>query len=233
VLPGLSVTIDGAKVEAFSLVEVPAKEHVVAVVADGYFPVEKKTVAIEGQSSLVDIELKPRPATIKVKTEDDARIVLDGRYVATAPTSALEVSAGKHLVTVLRSGREPLSQELAVSRGQQLALSAPLHKTTRRKAVPWLLGGAGLFAGGAIATAVLANARDNRAIELRDQIAMGNRPPSDADEYDRTIADRDRLTTLTWILGGAAVATGTVAGIMFFFDTPSADSATVGVTGRF
>ena len=226
---GLTVTIDGAKVEPFTLVDVPAKEHVVAVAADGYFAVEKKTVAIEGQSTLVDVELRPRPAKVAVDTEADARIAIDGRFVATAPTSALELPAGKHLITVLRNGREPFGKEIAVARGEQLALSAPLEKTTRRKLAPWVLAGAGLFAGGAITTALLANARDGRAGELRDQIEMGNRPPSDADEYDQMVGDRDRFMTLTWLLGGAALATGAIGGVMLVFDTPSS----IGVAGRF
>ena len=70
-IKGLAATIDGKKVEPFTLVDVDAKEHVIAVAADGYFPVEKKTVAIDGQSTLVDVELKPKPAKVTVTTEDD------------------------------------------------------------------------------------------------------------------------------------------------------------------
>lgn len=228
-IDGLTVTIDGGKVEPFTLIELPAKEHVVHVVANGYFAVDKKTVAVEGQSTLVDVELKPRPAKVAVTTEADARITVDGRMVATAPTPAIELPAGKHLIAVLRDGREPFGKEIAVARGEQLALSAPLAKTTRRKIAPWVIAGAGLFAGGAVATALLANARDQRATELRDQIAMGNRPPSDADEYDRLVGDRDRFMTSTWILGGAALASGTVGGLMLVFDSPSS----IGVAGRF
>ena len=228
-IDGLTVTIDGGKVEPFTLIELPAKEHVVHVVANGYFAVDKKTVAVEGQSTLVDVELKPRPAKVAVTTEADARITVDGRMVATAPTPAIELPAGKHLIAVLRDGREPFGKEIAVARGEQLMLSAPLAKTTRRKIAPWVIAGAGLFAGGAVATALLANARDQRATELRDQIAMGNRPPSDADEYDRLVGDRDRFMTSTWILGGAALASGTVGGLMLVFDSPSS----IGVAGRF
>jgi hypothetical protein len=232
-IKGLHATLDGKPVEAFSLVEVEPKEHTIAVAADGYFPVDKKAFAVENQSIYVDVELKPKPATLAIKTESDARIAIDGRFVATAPTAALEVAAGKHLVSVLRRGRDPFATELTVARGEQLAVDAPLHATARRKAVPWVLGGAGLLAAGAVTTGLFALERDNEASDLRDGIEMGNRPPSDADALDRAVRSRDRFVTWTWVLGGAAVVAGGVGGFLFFFDRPDADSTTVGVAGRF
>jgi hypothetical protein len=233
VVKGLRTLIDGKPVDAFSLVEVEPKEHLIDVSADGYFPVQKKAFAIENQSIYVDVELEPKPAKLAVKTEDDARITIDGRFVATAPSAALEVSPGKHLVTVLHRGREPFGKELAVVRGQELTLPAPLAKTSRRRAVPWVLGGAGVLLAGAVSTGLVAMSRDNSAADVRAGIEMGNRPPGDADEYDRLVRSRDRFVTYTWILGGAAVATGAVGGFLFYFDTPTADSATVGVSGQF
>jgi hypothetical protein len=228
-IKGLTATIDGKRVEPFALVEVDAKEHAISVSADGYFPVEKKTVAVEGQSAFVDVELRPMPAKVKVDTEDDARIIVDGR----AASAQLELPAGKHLLTVLRRGREPFAKELSVARGEQLAVSAPLQKTVRRQAVPWLYGTAGLLAAGAIATGTFAYLRDSRASELRMQIDMGNRPGSDADAYASAVDSRDRFKLLTWILGGGAVAAAGVGTVMLVFDTPSSDGATVGVAGRF
>lgn len=232
-IKGITATIDGKQVEPFSLVEVDAKEHVITVVADGYFPVEKKALAIENQSVYVDVELKPKPAKLTVRTEDDARISIDGRAVATTPTSALEVAAGKHLITVLRNGREPFARELTVANGQELVVAAPLTKTGRRRAVPWVFGASGVLLAGAVTTGLFALARDGRANDLQTQIDMGDRPASDADARDSAISSRDRFVTWTWILGAAAVATAGVAGFLLVFDRPDADSATVGVAGRF
>jgi len=233
-LTGVTATIDGKPVELFALVEVDAKEHVVSVTAEGYFAVEKKAQAIENQSIYVDIELKPKPAKLTVKTEDDARITVDGRYVATSPTAPLELGAGKHLVSVLRRGRDPFGREVTVTRGQELVLDAQLAKTGRRRAVPWVLGGAGLLLVGAVTTGVLAVSKDGRASDLRDQIdMMGNQAPRVADELDRTVKSRDRFVTWTWVLGSAAVVAGGVGGFLFVFDRPDGDSGTVGVSGRF
>lgn len=232
-IKGLVATIDGKRVEPFTLVEVDAKEHVIAVSADGYYAVDKKTVAVAGQSSLVDVELRPMPAKVTVATEDSARILVDGRAAGTAPTAPLELPAGKHLLTVLRRGREPFDKELTVTRGEQLTVRAPLKATARRRAVPWLLGGAGILAAGAITTGTFAFLRDRSAADLRDEIEMGDRPPLDADRYDDTVQSRDRFVMWTWILGGSAVAMAGTGALLFYFDTPTSDGASVGVSGRF
>lgn len=243
---GLAATLDGKPLEPYALVEVSPGEHTIAVSADGYLTTAKTTRAVAGQSQLIEVELKPRPARVTVQTERDARIAIDGRTVATAPTAPLELAAGKHLVTIVHRGREPFGREITLARGQSLALAAPLEPTARRRAVPYLLGGAGLLALGAAATGVLAAVHDARAGDLRDQIAHGNRPPSDGDRYVREVTVRDHDVTATWLLGGAALAAGAVGVLALWFDTPSAEGArmtptlsavgggaSVGVRGRF
>lgn len=224
---GLSVKLDGKPIEPFALVEVEAKEHLMTVNADGYFPVEKKTIAVDGQSSLIEIQLQPKPAAVTVKTEGGARVVVDGRPASTTAAGTVEVPAGKHLITVLRSGREPFAREIDVTRGDALRLDAPLVKTARRRAVPWVLGGAGLLAGVAITTGIVAVVHDGNASDLRAQLDAGNRPPSDGDAYDAEVRSRDRYKTATWVFGGAAVATGAVGVLLLLFDSPSAEGVQV------
>jgi len=220
---GLSTTIDGKPVEPFALVDVEAREHVIAVSADGYLPVEKKTVAVDGASQIVEIELQPKPATVTVRTETGARLAVDGRPGA----SPLALAAGKHLLTIVHRGREPVGRELLVGRGDSLTIDAPLEKTAKRRAVPWVIGGAGLLAAGAITTSIIATVHDGRASDLRDGIDSGNRPASDGDRYDAEVRSRDRYATATWVLGGAAIAAGTVGALLYLFDTPSAEGVRV------
>jgi hypothetical protein len=218
---GLHATIDGKPVDAFALVDVEPTEHVIGVVADGYFAVEKKTLAVSGQAQLIEVELEPKPASVAVTTEDDARISIDGRTIATAPTAALELPAGRHVLAVIHRGREPFARELTVARGEQLTVAALLAPTPRRKAVPWVLGGASVLAASAITTGVLAYVHDGRAASARDQIDSGNRPPADLETYDLEVSSRDRYVTATWVLGGAAIAASTVGTLLYLFDTPS------------
>lgn len=220
---GLAAKIDGKPLEPFALVEVEAKEHLIEVAADGYFPIEKKLIAVDGQSSMIEIELRPKPAAVTVTTEAGARISVDGRPVATAPSAALEVPAGKHLVTVLRRGREPFAREIDVTRGDALSLAAPLVQTARRRAVPWVLGGAAVLGAAALTTTIFAVVHDGRASDLRDDLDVGNRPPSDGDAYDAEVRSRDRYVTATWVFGGAAVAAGTIGLLLWAFDTPTTE----------
>jgi hypothetical protein len=243
---GLTATLDGQPLEPFALVDVVPGDHRLVISAEGYVTAEKTTRAIAGQSQLLEVELRPRPARVRVTTEAEARIAVDGRLVATAPSPALELPAGTHLLTILHRGREPFARELVVTRGQALTLAAPLAPTARRRAVPYVLGGAGVLALGALTTGAIALVHDRRAGDLHARIALGNRPPGDGDRYDGELAARDHDVTATWLLGGAAVTAGVVGALALWFDTPSVEDArvtpalsainhgaSVGVTGRF
>jgi hypothetical protein len=124
---------------------------------------------------------------------------------------------------VTRRGREPFGRELVLARGQSLTVTAPLAKTGRRRAVPWLVGAAGALAAGAAVTAIIAVQRDNTASDLRSQIAAGDRPPSDADAYDAAVRSRDRFADSAWGLGAAALAVGALGAALYVFDEPGTE----------
>jgi hypothetical protein len=227
IAPNLKATLDGQPVEPFALIDVDAKEHVFTVSADGYVSVEKKKVAVDGISSLVEVELQPKPAQVTVKTLEGAHLSVDGRTIAMTPTGELSLAAGKHYLTVLHRGREPFGTELVLSRGQPLTVDAPLHMTAKRRAVPWVLGSAGVLAIGAVAFGIGAGLEDGKASDVLTDIRMGNRPPSDADAYDHHVSKRDNYVTATWALGGAAVAAGTVGVLLYLFDQPSSETVRI------
>jgi hypothetical protein len=223
-IKGLVITVDGKPIEPFALIETEPREHAIAVRADGYFPVDKQALAVAGQASLVEVELRPQPGTLAVHTDAGARLAIDGRAVATSASGGVELAPGKHLLTITRDGREPLGRELVIGRGQQLVVEAPLVKTGRRRAVPYLVGGAGVLLAGALTTGVLAAVYDSRASGVLDQIHAGNRPPGDADRYASDVSSRDHFATATWALGGAALAMAGVAGALYLFDHPDAEA---------
>jgi hypothetical protein len=100
-------------------------------------------------------------------------------------------------------------------------------KTGRRRTVPWVLGGAGLLAAGAITTGLVANHHDSQAAQLRDQIERGDRLPADAARYDAAVDSRNDYRTATWVLGGAAVTAGVVGTLLLLFDNPSPEGVQV------
>ena len=218
------VTIDGAPVEPFALIDVAPGEHAIAVAADGYRAVAKRHRAVQGATSLVEVELAPLPARVTVRAEAGARISVDGRAASTAASAPapLELSAGRHLIAVERRGREPFVAELTVARGQALALDAPLAMTARRRAVPWVLGGAGTLAAAAVAAAALAVVHDGRAEDHRAALAAGDRLPGVGDAYERAVARRDRYRTASWLAGGGALVAGAAGIFLYYGDTPSA-----------
>ncbi len=221
-LPGVALSIDGKPVEPFALVDVAPGEHAIAVSADGYFPVEKRQRAVKGATALVEIELRPRPAKVTIHTEHGARIAIDGRAM---PSPRFELPAGKHLLAVTRRGRAPYARELTVERGEALAVTAPLAKTGRRRAVPWVLAGGGVLALGSALSVAGALIEDARAEDLRALIRAGDQPPSTGQDYDRAIGRRDDARTAAWVFGIGAAAAGATAAALFFFDTPSAEGA--------
>ncbi len=224
---GLTAILDDKPIEPFALIDVEPGEHVVKVTAEGYESVEKKYRAVKGASELVEIPMKAKTAHVTIATEPQTRVMVDGRPSGTIPMGTLELVAGKHVVTLLRAGREPVARELIVTRGETLSVAVPLRKTTRRRAVPWVLGGAGVLAIGATATGLVALFADGDATDLRASIEAGNRPASDARAYDRLVERRDRAVTATWIVGGAAVLAGAVGVGLLLFDSPSAEGVTV------
>ncbi len=225
-LPGVTATLDGKPLEPFALVDVDPGEHVVAVSAPGYEPIEQKHRAVAGASELIDIALRARPARVGLKTEPDTRVIVDGRPSA-MPTGVLELVAGKHVITLLHDGRKPIAKEIVVERGATTTIVAPLVKTTQRRAVPWIYLGAGALALGATTGAIVALVANGDASDLHAKILVGNRAASDADTYDRLVKRRDRAATATYVLGGAAVLAAVIGTGLYLFDAPSAEGVTV------
>jgi len=217
-LPGVKVAIDGKPVEPFALVDVAPGEHAISVAADGYFPALKRQRALQGATALVEVELRPRPAKVAIRTLAGARISVDGRAM---PSARLELAPGKHLIAITHRGREPFAREVTVGRGEALVLTAPLAQTGRRRAAPWVLAGAGALGFVSALSVTAALLEDSRAVDLRAKIRAGDQPPSAGDAYDGAIRRRDAATTTAWVFGVGALAVGATAAALYFIETPA------------
>ncbi len=212
------VTIDGKAADRYTAVEVPPGEHTVGVSAEGFDPVERKVIVTKGQAT-VPVELAPRPARVSIKTAGNARIVVDGRPLALAPVTS--IPSGKRLLTVYARGRTPVTRELDLKPGQELAIDLPLHPTARRRAVRWVTIGGGVLTAATLTTTTVALIADFNAADLRDSIT-----PLDQDGSDRYEQQRDRrdtFRTASIVLGAATLATVATALWLYYFDTPSPD----------
>lgn len=223
-LLGVTTKLDGTQVEPFALLDVPPGDHVISVSADGYFPIEKTQRAVQGATALVEVTLVPKPARVKIATESGAKISVDGRP---SGSTMLELATGKHVITVLRRGRVAFGRELTVTRGQELTIPVRLEKTGRRRAAPWVLGGAGVVTVMATITGIAAVVADGKAIDARDQIAGGNASPALADDYDRQVRRRDDLKTSAIVLGAGALVAGAVGLGLYLFDSPTSEGLRV------
>ncbi len=223
---GARVSIDGNSGEAPFLRKVDPGPHKIEVTADGYFPVEQTATAVEGKFVPIEVTLQPRPARVKIRTESGARVVIDGRPAGTAPISRpVELPAGKHFVSVSRRGRYGWSREIVVERGEEVELSAPLHKTTQRKISHWVLGASALALGVAGLTSLQALRADNRADDLNqrrlDDTTIFTR--ADQAQYEDEIVLRDARLRDTYIWLGIAGAIGAAGALMVLLDSPRAE----------
>ena len=218
-LENARVTIDGSTVERNTAIDVPPGEHVVAANADGYFPKEQR-IRVDNKTKIIPLELTARPATVSIKSQPDARITVDGLPVLLRGNST-EVPAGPRLITVSARGRKPISREVMLNPGQELTLDAPLQPTTQRRAVRWVVVGAGTLLAGSLVTGAVALKADFSAADLRDRTSLS---VADAADYQRLRNRRDNLRVVSFALGGAALATAAIAAVMYYFDDPSTDA---------
>jgi hypothetical protein len=226
----VDATIDNNAVPPNSFVSVEPGPHVIRVTAPGYLPAEKKVTAIPASSDMVDIELQPKPARVSVTTERGARIIVDGRELGIAPL-AIDLAPGKHLMTVAHDGRELAGRDLAVTRGQELAVDVPLVTTRRRRLVPWFVGGAGAAALLSATSVGLAFYYQSSAQDHAMDLSHGDTKPQTLADYNSDRDWRDRHVIGVWTFGGAAVALGLTAAWLYYFDKPSSEGVRITPTG--
>jgi len=219
--------VDGKPVESDVLLPVKEGEHIVRGEADGYKPAEKRVRVLAGVPVYEQLMLEPLAAQLTVETEAGATLIVDGRGVGETPRAPISLDAGTHVITVVRSGRKPAAREITVERAQSKTVKIVLAPTARRRAVPWVLGGAGGFV---VLTGVAASGAlywNGQAVDNRDKLAAGNQTQDVLDDYNFARTYRSRALTSVYIMSGAAVAIGLTAAWLYYFDSPSAEGVKV------
>ena len=223
----VKLTIDGTARDPDTLHTVEPGDHVVRAEAPGYEPLEKRVRVIAGAQITEDLVLQPLPAEITVTTEDGATIIVDGRGIGEAPVKPIRVEAGKHVITVLNTGRRAAAKEVTVTRAEKRSVVVPLQSTLRRRSVKWVAIGAGAFVVIGGLGVLGAMYWDDQAVEHRKKLIMGNQDPQVLSDYYNARDYRDRSIDGVWVTGGAALAIGLTAAWLYYFDSPSAEGVTV------
>lgn len=219
-----SISVDGSPpVAAPYIAEVGAGKHRVKVTAPGYFDDEREVLTVEGQLLAFDVRLREKPAKLRMKVGDGARIYVDGRYHGEAPLSkALELPAGRHVISVIRTGHEGFSQELKLERGKTESLDVDLNYSQQRNVSLVLLGAAGVSLVVSAGFYGQALEREQAAQDVLDQRDKENITAEDLDVYDAARRDRDQLRRAGFVAFSASALLGAAGGLLYYFDTPHA-----------
>jgi hypothetical protein len=204
------ITIDGKTADRFTSFDVEPGEHVVAVSADGYIPEQRKVVVANRQVT-VPLELRPRPATLKVNA-GDAQVLIDGRELGAT------VAPGARTLAVYARGRQPYVKELVLAPGEDRTVDVALQPTLRRRAVPWVAAGSGALLLGTIVTSVVAISASSSAVEIRDSSVPIT--AAESKRYEQLAGRRDRFRSTSFVLGGASLAVAGIAVWLYVADMP-------------
>lgn len=219
---GTQVQLDGGKTKQAPLIaEVKPGKHKVTLSAPGYFPEEREVQAAEGAIVAVDVRLRPQPAKVRINAEDGAEVRVDGRPVGVTPLAApVELDAGPHLITVSRTGREPFSKELDLSRGEQRTLNVDLDSTTQRTVSYVVLGTgvAGLLTGGVFT--FLSLRQESKAQDIDSSRGSANITRDQLLAYDDHVAKRDDFRTAAIISYSAGALLTATSVLLMSFDDP-------------
>jgi hypothetical protein len=217
--------VDGKEVAVMSPIEVTPGMHVVTVEAKGYFPYRYDASIPEGRSITVDAELRPRPSLIRLTAPDGAEVSIDGRLQGMAPFEfPLEVSAGRHFLSVTDRGAAPYAEEIDLDIGEEVIVGVELDATTQRGVSIALLGLGGGLAVGSLAAALLAGSAQRRAVEIEELLddPMGSLTVEQVVEYNDLIDRRRERTALSVALGAGAVVSAATGLALFVLDHPRA-----------
>ena len=224
-VPGARASIDGSKPESLPLMmEVKPGRHRVVVEANGFITFDEQREALQGQTRPIEIQLEPKPAIVRVDAPDGAQVSVDGRPAGTTPlVRPLEVSAGKHLITVTRRGHRAWSREVTLERGKSVSLDASLERTGQRTVSYVLMGtAAALFIGSGVTFGMSIKAGSD-ASELNDKRQSEGLTADELGEYNDAVDRREGRLQTTYILLGIGVAVAASGAILYFMDNPGAE----------
>lgn len=196
-------------------------KHRVRVFGEGYIDAEQEISGDKGIDVPVNLPLKEKPALVSIALDSSADVFVDGRLVATTPSSQpIEVPPGPHVIAIAKNGKQSWSQEVSLTRGKPFRVE-PRLTTSGQRYLAYTMLGAGVVSlalGGAFAIGAATN--ESRAKDLETKRETQNLTPKELDDHNRSIERRDDQRTASIVLASAGAAI-TAGGVLFyFFDKP-------------
>ena len=221
---GARVALDGGALQPSPLIaDVTPNKHTVRVEADGYYPDTRPVVAVEGGLVALDVPLRARPATLFVRAESGADVLVDRRPVGRTPlTGPIELGAGPHFIALTHNGRRPYGEEIRLARGESKRLDVDLGGTTQRTIAYVVLGSAAAsFVAGGVFIG-MAFYEQGQAESIQALAGQHNITQAQEDSYNSSVNAREGLKLASYVAFGGAAALALGASALFLFDTPHA-----------
>lgn len=217
---GAEGSVDGGAFMSLpAIVTTAAGTHEVVVRAPGFQEVTTAADAVAGRLVPVPVPLDALPAYLELQVNRRARVVVDGREVATTPlASAIELGAGEHQISIRARGRVPATRTLHFERDQRRSVTVELAPTIQRRAAWAMLGtsaGLALAGAGTLGFALGAQRRARRTDRRRE---VTNLDLESAEQLNADIQQRNQLRGATIGLWSTAAVAGVVGLILVLTD---------------
>jgi hypothetical protein len=220
---GAQVSVDGGPAQELPYFgDLEPGKHRVRVFADGYFDAEREVSGDKPIDQPVDLPLKERPSLVTVVLDSRADIYVDGRIVATAPTSQpIEIAPGPHVLSVAANGKKPLSADVVLPRGKPFRFEPKLETSGQRVVAFTMLGvgAAGIVSG--VVFGALSLGQESHAQKILDDSATRNITADQLQSYNNSIDRRDTYRTVSFVGFGAGAAFAAGGALLYLLDRPT------------
>jgi len=218
------ITLDGGKpAEAPLIAEVAPGTHKIVIEAPGYFPESRDVKAAPGGVVALDIAMREKPGLLTITAVGGADVSVDGRLTATTPLAQpIELTPGRHFVTVIKRGHKAFAEDLEIGRGEAKRIDAKIETTGQRIGAYVLMGvtGAGVAAGGVLAWLAVREQRDAQTLDDR-RLKTGALSTDELSQYQGHVQGRDDLRRAAGVALGGAFVVGATAVLLAVFDVPT------------
>jgi hypothetical protein len=202
--------------------EVKPGAHAIKVEASGYESERRAIDVAQGEMVAIDVPLRGKPPRLEIRGADAAEVNVDGRSVGDTPFAIpLEVTPGRHFISVSSLGHKPYAAELDFKHGATTVVELDLPATNQRRIAyaTVALGGLALAGGGVLAGVAYAKEREAKSIGDEQQAGAITEEQRLAHNDALSLRDDLRLAAIVTAGSGAAVA---IAGVfLFLLDEPA------------